>query len=88
MIKVSILEKQGSTGAKVLDALRQRGHSDKDIDNMTTSKAFDEYVAWHLGDPAWGLEFRQVIKALSNGEVRAHTITELLGDPLRGPMKL
>ena len=44
-------------------ALRERGHSDERIYRMSSAKMFDEYCAWHLGDPGWGRSLRKIYEA-------------------------
>lgn len=47
----------------VLDALRNRGHSDGRIGRMSVDEAFDEYCEWH-GLPGWGSLLRRVLRNL------------------------
>lgn len=48
---------------EILDALRERGHSDTEIKGMSLGYAFSEYCEWH-GLCGWGHSLLRVIDEL------------------------
>ena len=53
---------------RVRSALRERGHADNEIANMTPREVIKEFAGWHLGDPDWGAEFFDLIKELEKAQ--------------------
>ena len=51
-----------------LDALRERGHSDEQIEAMSPSEAFSEYCNWH-GLLGWGDELWALMAELNRAEI-------------------
>ena len=55
-----------------LDALRERGHSDEQIEAMSPSEAFSEYCNWH-GLLGWGNELWSPLMLLIRSSVSMPT---------------
>jgi hypothetical protein len=49
----------------VIDALKNRGHTENEIENMNHKQAFDEYCNWH-GLCGWGPDLRNALMTLQN----------------------
>lgn len=63
------VEKLAKINESLLGDLRERGHSDLEISEMTPEQAFDEWCGWELGDPYWGVEIRSIMSALRDAIV-------------------
>ncbi|MGN6772659.1 MAG: hypothetical protein ACTHJQ_22840 [Rhizobiaceae bacterium] len=55
---------------RLQDALIERGHSREAIEAMDTKEAVREYAAWKLGDPGWGDDFYNLVRALDAATVK------------------
>lgn len=52
---------------QIVDANRERGHSDEQIQRMSAEKLFDEFCMWH-GLIGWGRTLYQLANQLKEAE--------------------
>lgn len=55
--------------SEVVDALRNRHHTDGEIEKLTPEEAFDEYCMWH-GLIDWGPTLRRLIEGTVKAQMK------------------